>query len=289
MNDYFNGELARKRVLIAAHRGVAGGSIIENTVKGFIAAVNQGADIVEMDVVKTRDDKLVCIHDGMERRLFYLDWRYTPAYREKTVMRRRYYNTCLVPLPEHINRFDDALEALKGRCLINVDRCWKHFDLVFKAVLRHNMAEQVIFKGPPKEEYYKQFEAQSAPFMFMPIVKNIDDIVPAESADINLVGFELIFEDLSSPLAERALINRLRAEGKMLWVNALNLSYTKKLCGGYDDNKSLLEGPDKGWGELIKHGFNAIQTDWPAAMYNYLEKKGFRETNLDTDAGLPAR
>ena len=86
MNDYFNGELARKRVLIAAHRGVAGGSIIENTVKGFIAAVNQGADIVEMDVVKTRDDKLVCIHDGMERRLFYLDWRYTPA-REKTVMR----------------------------------------------------------------------------------------------------------------------------------------------------------------------------------------------------------
>ena len=276
MNELLTKTLKEKGVLIAAHRGVSGGSIVENTVKSFIAAHNQGADIVEMDVVKTLDNKLVCIHDGMERRLFYLDWRYTPLHREKTVMRRHYYNASLVPLPEHINRFDDVLEALKGICLINVDRCWNHFDLVFEAVLRHNMADQIIFKSPPKENFYKQFEAQSTPFMFMPMVNDIAQIMIAESAKLNLVGFEIKFKELSSPLAEQSLISRLRSEGKLLWVNMLNLTYTGHLYAGCDDNTSLLEGPGKGWGKLIDMGFNVLQTDWPAALYNYLLTRGLR-------------
>jgi glycerophosphoryl diester phosphodiesterase len=277
MNDLLNKELDAKGILIAAHRGVSGGSIIENTVKGFIAAHNQGADIVEMDVVKTRDNKLVCIHDGMERRLFYLDWRYTPLHKEKTVMRRHYYSSSLMPLPEHINRFDDVLESLKGLCLINVDRCWNHFDLVFEAVLRHNMADQIIFKSPPKEIFYKQFENRSVPFMFMPKVNDIAQIATAESAKLNLVGFEITFKDMASPLAEHALINRLRLEGKLLWVNMLNSAYTSHLYAGCDDNTSLLECPDNGWGKIIDRGFNVLQTDWPAALYVYLAKKGLRQ------------
>ena len=277
MNEFLDKELGSKGVLIAAHRGVHGGSIIENTVKGFIAAHNQGADIVEMDVIKTLDGKLVCIHDGMERRLFYLDWRYTPMHREKPVLRRHYYNSSLVPLPEHINHFDDVLEALKGLCLINVDRCLNHFDLVFEAVLRHHMADQIIFKSPSKENFYKQFEYHSTPFMFMPMVNDISQIATAESAKLNLVGFEIKFKELSSPLAGQTLINRLRSDGKLLLVNMLNLTYTSHLYGGCDDNTSLLESPDMGWGKMIDMGFNVLQTDWPAALNNYLVKKELRQ------------
>ena len=46
-------ELAEKKVLIMAHRGVCGANIIENTMEAFELALRQGADILEMDVFRT--------------------------------------------------------------------------------------------------------------------------------------------------------------------------------------------------------------------------------------------
>jgi glycerophosphoryl diester phosphodiesterase len=48
---------------IIGHRGAAG-TIPENTLEGFAAAFNMGADAVELDIVPTRDGKLLVRHEG---------------------------------------------------------------------------------------------------------------------------------------------------------------------------------------------------------------------------------
>jgi glycerophosphoryl diester phosphodiesterase len=58
---------SRKRPLVAAHRG-ASGIAPENTLAAFRRAINQGADILELDVRMTRDFHVVVHHDRDVRR-----------------------------------------------------------------------------------------------------------------------------------------------------------------------------------------------------------------------------
>ncbi len=52
---------------IIGHRGAAG-EALENTLESFLLAINQGADMIELDLQLTRDSQLVAFHDwGLER------------------------------------------------------------------------------------------------------------------------------------------------------------------------------------------------------------------------------
>jgi glycerophosphoryl diester phosphodiesterase len=57
-----------KRPLSIAHRGLAG-LFPENTKQSFKAALYSGADLIELDVVFTKDDHLLVMHDPYLRRL----------------------------------------------------------------------------------------------------------------------------------------------------------------------------------------------------------------------------
>ena len=46
------------------------------------------------------------------------------------------------------------------------------------------------------------------------------------------------------------------------------------LYGGLNDDVSIIERPDKGWGKLMDKGIEIIQTDWPALLYDYRAKRG---------------
>jgi Glycerophosphoryl diester phosphodiesterase len=54
---------ALSRKAVVGHRGFPRRRP-ENTIASFVAAVEAGADIIEMDVWKTADDVVVVIHDG---------------------------------------------------------------------------------------------------------------------------------------------------------------------------------------------------------------------------------
>jgi glycerophosphoryl diester phosphodiesterase len=51
---------------LAAHRGVCGANVPCNTLAAYKIAVDQGADVVEIDVSKTKDGKYFVFHPGME-------------------------------------------------------------------------------------------------------------------------------------------------------------------------------------------------------------------------------
>ena len=70
--------------LIVAHRG-ASHDAPENTLPAFELAWKQGADVIEGDFLLTKDNHIVCIHDGSTKRLADLNL----AVRESTLKELR--------------------------------------------------------------------------------------------------------------------------------------------------------------------------------------------------------
>ena len=62
----FENRMERKAPFLAAHRGICGGNIPCNTLAAYKIAVDQGADVVEIDVTKSRDGVFFVFHPFME-------------------------------------------------------------------------------------------------------------------------------------------------------------------------------------------------------------------------------
>lgn len=60
-------DAAERGVLLVAHRGVWGGNIPPNTFAAYDTALAQGADMLEIDLNRTADGRLVIFHPCMER------------------------------------------------------------------------------------------------------------------------------------------------------------------------------------------------------------------------------
>ena len=118
-NDNLRAALERKNVLIMAHRGVSCANIVDNTIESYDAAIRQGADIVEVDVCASLDGDLFVLHDGMEPAV--LGQQESIVHMHTAEIRSlRYLNKNNTRIDHPINTFDEVLEHLKGRCLINI-------------------------------------------------------------------------------------------------------------------------------------------------------------------------
>ncbi len=51
-----------KQPLVAAHRG-ASGTLPEETYESYVKAIEQGADVIEADIISTKDGVLIARHD----------------------------------------------------------------------------------------------------------------------------------------------------------------------------------------------------------------------------------
>ena len=61
-------QAASQKVLLAAHRGIAGANIPCNSIPAFQGALNQGADLIELDISRSLDGVLYV--DKMYREIF---------------------------------------------------------------------------------------------------------------------------------------------------------------------------------------------------------------------------
>ena len=291
--------LAERNVLIMAHRGCAGSNIVDNTVESFEAAVRQGADIVEADICATLDGDLFCLHDGMEPVVLGQEESIVNM-RTADVRKLRYLtrNHCRIDHP--INTFDEILDSLKGRCLINLDRCWVCWERVLPVIQAHGMEDQIILKSPPERKYFEFLAAQDTPFMYMPVCSEPEEFELAESYDLNLVAVEVIGYREDIPAMEPAWLEGLKRKGYARMISSLTLGnpvlepekliqkwgqeQAKRihnrniyLSGGHDDDVSVLGDPDNGWGWLVERGFNILQTDWTPVMSQYLQERGYNK------------
>jgi glycerophosphodiester phosphodiesterase len=261
-------------VQVVAHRGAAGSNIPCNTIPAFDIALKGGASILEMDLFKSTDGKIFIFHTGKEPYQLNKNIDLTKLDSEE-IKKLRLINVDFYPTQWGINSFDDILEHFKGRCILNLDRIGDCIPDVIKAVERHNMKDQVLLKHAPIPSVLKIIEDMAPDYMFMPIYMeedNVSEII--EKMNINYIGAELVFKTEESPVIQPEYIESMKKRGKTLWGNAVLYNYKIPLSAGHTDDVSMIDDPDKGWGWLVDHGFDIIQTDWTYQCCKYLKERG---------------
>ena len=261
-------------VQIVAHRGAAGSNIPCNTIPAFDIALKGGASILEMDLFKSTDGKIFIFHTGKEPYQLNKNIDLTKLDSEE-IKKLRLINVDFNPTHWGINSFDDILEHFKGRCILNLDRIGDCIPDVINVVKRHNMKDQVLLKHAPIPSVLKIIEDVAPDYMFMPIYMeedNASEII--EKMNINYIGAELVFKTEESPVIQPEYIESMKKRGKTLWGNAVLYNYKIPLSAGHTDDVSMIDDPDKGWGWLVDHGFDIIQTDWTYQCCKYLKDRG---------------
>ncbi len=263
-----------KEVIVVAHRA-DWRYAPENSLAAIEHSIRQGADVVELDVQKTKDGKLILMHDKTLDRTTtghgkIADWTLDSI---KTLYLK---NGASLKTKHRVPTLEEALLLTKGRVLVNLDKAYPIFDEIFPILEKTGTTKQVIMKGnQPVAEVKRDLGKYLDKILYMPIV-HIDK--PGAIQDIENfmkklkpVAFELLFvsDTCQAPLVVKDLL-----EGKSkIWYNTL----WDTMAGGHDDDMSL-ENPDAGYGYLIdKLGATIIQTDRTDYLLEYLRQRGIHK------------
>ena len=262
-----------KGVLVAAHRGVASGNIPCNTLAAFEAALRQGADILETDVILSDEGEMYIFHTKQEPNHLNKAIRLERLDREQ-VLSQRFVNVDNDETPYGVVTLDSFLETFKNRVLINLDHAWDFLPETVKAIRRHGMEEQILLKTPAKQKFFDVMEEVAPDLMFMPVIKETDTCTELlENMNINFVAAELVFAQEDSPLCQPDYIKAHHDKGRQLWVNPLLYSYKAQLTAGHNDDIAITGDPEFGWGWLVDKGFDILQTDWPLQLRLFLNNR----------------
>ena len=263
-------ESAAQKVLIAAHRGVAGGNIPCNSIPGFRAALNQGADIIELDVAPSRDGVLYVFHPGMEHVFLKSDTMICDLdSRQVDAMVLRNQDSALTPY--HVPRLR---ELLQGKCYINLDKFWGCPEAIAREVRELNMQDQVLIKTGVGKENFDRVEEAAPDLPYMVVAWDRDDFTEALlNRKLRYVGVEALFASEDAPICQESYVRGMTERGMVMWANSIVYDYNAVLTAGHTDDIAVSQDPDFGWGWLVDRGFNIIQTDWPLALKAYLQNR----------------
>lgn len=269
-------DAAERGVLLVAHRGVWGGNVPCNTIGAYDTALAQGADMLEIDLDRTADGKLVIFHPGMERA--FLGWNgRIEEHPWSFVKRLRYMNIDEAATQFGLCTFDEVLERYEGRCYLNIDKFWDYPAEIAAAIRDHGMADQCVVKTGLNPRVLDIMEEHAADMPFLAIVSNEKDLRAVRRRKLRHVGAEVLFSDEASPFASREWVERQHRAGQIVWANAIIYHYKTQLVAGHSDDLATAgNDPEGSWGWLADRGYDLIQTDWLLACAQFLERTGRR-------------
>lgn len=266
-------ENTREKTLVCAHRGSSGANIPCNTLSAFKIALNQGADIIELDVSKSRDGKFYVFHPGMEKAHLNFPMLLS-AVSSKRIDRLHFTNQDNTKTECKVNTLEEILTFLKGKCYINIDKFWIDIPGISEIIRKTGVEKQVIVKTEVKDRYLSLVKEHASDFMFMPIVSKEDTITDKLTADgINCIGAEVLFTSENDKVCSKEYISSMHEKGKIVWANSIVYNYKAVLSAGHTDDIAVTDDPDYGWGFLIDRGFDIIQTDWCQALKCYINER----------------
>ena len=292
----------RDHVMIAAHRAgsmQAGKTLYpENSIAAVQGSIAMGAEIVEVDIRRSKDGEFVVMHDS------WLD-RTTTCKGEVVKYTLAELKTCRLVVEgtgavsgETVSTLREMLLATKDRILINLDNKLDVGDLSgMVAVARDlGMAEQVIVK----ENLWNQsrintvkatMDAIGGSFQFMPIIADdaVHDAGFAETVDrafplraIELInwraGAETLTETGGPLFSTRMRAAAVRGDWH-IWADTYAIVNKPGgfLAGGRGDELAVQASlPRETWGFWADRGATIIQTDEPKAAIDWLAANGYR-------------
>lgn len=267
-------ERDHRKVFVAAHRG-DWRDAPENSIQSLQYAEKLGADIVEMDLKKTRDGQLVVMHDKTLDRTTTGSGAvadHSLAEVESLSLRAGTGHPTAYKVPT----FAQELAAANQSVVLDIDQAWNYFPDVLRQLRASGAVDKVIFNVTPDvalEEFERRQGAIPDELMVM-IVVNMDrpdaeQVIQSYGAHKRTI-VQCIFKDDKLPSVKRMPAYQKRFP---IWVNSLWPDQN----GGHDDELATTGGKeDESWGWLIANGADILQTDRPRELLDYLRRKGRR-------------
>jgi glycerophosphoryl diester phosphodiesterase len=246
-----------EHVMVTAHRSA---HLVhpENSLAAIRDAIKIGADIIELDVRKTKDGVYVLLHDKNIDRTTGNKGKvssYTFDQLNKIPLLQNGQ-----PTNERIPTFESALRTAKDRIMIDID-----FKLdstedainVCKMIREAGMQKQVLF-FLYDYRYTATIDSIDNSIAVMPRAYNKEDVL-----DI-LKNYKVPVIHVDTKFYNDTLMGQIRSHNVRVWLNAL---------GKYDDMEKTQK--DAGYDRLLEmKNVNVIQTDYPANLLQYLREKG---------------
>jgi len=244
-------EPIRQRIFVTAHRG-AHEDAPENSLASIRAAIDLGCDYVELDVRKTKDGRLVLMHDSSVDRTT----NGTGKVDQLTFSEIRAFRFDGPPAEKHpdeiVPTFDEALAVCRGKIGLYLDHKAADVSELIEALKRHDMiSKTVVYSSHEKLREFKQLE---------PAVWIMPDH-PDDPEKIAALADDLRPETMDGGLhrwtkEQVRIAHRHKVE---VWVDIL----------GPSDNED-------GYKHALEIGVDAIQTDHPAAVLKFLTDRNRR-------------
>ena len=271
-NSLLNKVFKEKTALIAAHRGLWGGNVPDNTPLAYNIALKSGADIFECDLTKSSDGIIYLFHEGEEKRLLGITDSLQKLDSNK-IDSLGLLNSIGEPSGVPVQRFEDMIARFKSGEIYNVDRAWNILPETFAILNRYpHTINQAIIKSPVEDDILNFIANNPEKYMYMPIVRSMKDVEKVLSYEnINTVGMELIAKTSDHELYYDENIQFIKSRNLFVWANAIVLSNSDKniLFGSVDDDLALKKNGDLAWGVMFNKGVDIIQTDWPFLLKEY--------------------
>ncbi len=269
----FENRQARKYPFLAAHRGVCGANVPCNTLAAYKIALDQGADVVEIDVTKSKDGVYFVFHPGMEP-VFLGSKKLIPEMTAEEVEAMPLLNQDRVPTSYRVPKLHEVFALLKGKAYINVDKFWMDIEGISAEIRKAGVEKQVIVKTYTDEKSLNEVREFAPDFMFVPMVRKNDETTDwLLENGINVIGAEILFDSEDDDVISDEYIKAMHDKGLLLWANSIVYNEKDVISAYHTDDISLYDSPDKGWGWLVDKKVDFIQTDWLLALKRYLASR----------------
>lgn len=259
-----------EQVMVVAHRG-DWRNAPENSLQAIKNCIEMGVDMVEIDVRMTKDSVFVLMHDQTIDRTTtgsgsLSDFTYDSL---QTFFLK---NGLLQSTPHKIPTLEEALRVSKDKILINLDtKDYQNLGKYYNLLKQTETLHQVVIKAPiSKSEAQTIFGHYLDEIYFMPLVRTAEPGAMSRVKDYQEEDSPVAFE-FTVPSDTTSLLryfSSIRKKGSRVWVNALRPQH----CVGHDDEQAALDVSVYDW--FIENSVNMIQTDRPALLISYLQKRG---------------
>ncbi|WP_168735799.1 DNRLRE domain-containing protein [Cohnella fermenti] len=261
-------------VLVAAHKG-DWRNHPENSLSGIQSAIDMGVEMVEIDIRKTADGKLVLMHDDNVDRTTDGTGNVsslTLSQIKALKLREGQGGSGAALTNETVPTLEEAMNLAKGKVLVNLDKCWDIRNDVWSVLVSTGTTSQGVFKSTASNATVDAWlDSKSPRPLYQAVITDSDNNL--SELDALIAGaqpdlYELVFVTESSSVISSTTVNKITNAGRRVFVNTLWAS----LNAGHTDDMSV-DDPDSGWGWVVNRGASFIQTDRPSQLVAYLNSR----------------
>lgn len=245
----------------------------ENSLQGAMRCINLGVDMIEIDLAMTKDSVLVLMHDKTLERTtngsgFIKDWTLDSL----SHLKLKQFNGKISI--EKIPTFKELMLEVKGKVDVFVDKGYEYIPQAYKILEETNTLNQAHFLGfVSSNQLIKDYPLLHKKINYIPLVLPLDTITTFmasfDKSKINIDYYLFSFDHENKTHLELAKATSNKAF-------SIATTQSQNYCAGHTDSLSLIN-PKQGWGWIIDQGFNAICTDYPEELIQYLEYKNLRK------------